>query len=388
VPRLALLGPSWPFRGGIARTTTALAAALQSREALAALLVPRRQYPRWIYPGGGDVDPAVCPHLPFAEALYGVLEPWTWPGTVRRLRSVSADALVVPYWTWAWAPLDRYVATRARVPMISVVHNPVDHETSGPARLGARTVLSRSRAFLCHAETVAAQLRRTYGEWPTTVHPLPAEPLRAVPREEARKALGVSVDRVAFLFFGLIRPYKGVEVLLDAFAALPDGGRALLLLAGEPWGDEKGRIARRLADPHLADRVIARLEWIPERDAAVWFAAADVAVLPYREATGSAVAAQAAGAGLPIVASSVGGLAQVVDDGVTGVLVPPGDASALAAALKGLLEDEARRRLAAATATAARRWTWRSYAGALLDLAVTVAEARAGAVPGRQSQVG
>ncbi len=114
MPRIALIGPSHPFRGGIARTTTALAAALAGRGALAAFLTPRRQYPGWLYPGGDDVDSRACPRLDAAESCYGVLEPWGWRTLRRRVEVAAPDAVVVPYWTWAWAPLVRAVTSWRR----------------------------------------------------------------------------------------------------------------------------------------------------------------------------------------------------------------------------------------------------------------------------------
>jgi glycosyltransferase involved in cell wall biosynthesis len=371
VPRLVLIGPSHPFRGGIARTTTALAGALAARGALAAFLTPRRQYPRWLYPGGADVDPRACPRLDLAERCYGVLEPWTWRTLRRRIDAAAPDALVIPYWTWAWAPLVRAVASWGR-PVISVAHNPADHDAGRLERRAARAVLGRCRGFLCHARSVAATLGSSYPGIRVAVHPLPPDRLELPDRAAARRRLGVPDDATTFLAFGLLRRYKGTDVLLEAFAGLPQDGRAVLLLAGEPWGGVAADLRRRLADPRLAGRVIAALRWIPEEEAPVWFAAADVAVLPYRAATGSAVAAQALGAGLPVIASRVGGLAEVIGDGDSGLLVPPGDVASLARALERLLEPGERARLARGAERAAAHLSWDSYTATLVGLAAAV----------------
>jgi len=371
VPRLALIGPSHPFRGGIARTTTALAAALAAGGALAAFLTPRRQYPGWLYPGGADVDPRACPRLDAAEPCYGVLEPWTWSTLRARVAAAAPDAVVVPYWTWAWAPLERAV-TYWRRPVICVVHNPADHDAGWLEHRAARAVLGRCRGFLCHASSVAAALGSSYPGIRAAVHPLPPDRLPLPPSDAARRQLGVPGDAAAFLAFGLQRPYKGTDLLLEAFARLPVDRRAVLLLAGEPWGGLAVDLRRRLSDPRLTGRVIVALRWIPEEEAPMWFAAADVAVLPYRNATGSAVAAQALGAGLPVIASRVGGLAEVVEDGVSGVLVPPGDAGALAGALERLLEPGERARLALGAERAAAHLSWNSYAATLVDLAAAI----------------
>lgn len=387
-PRLALIGPSWPFRGGIARTTTELAAALDGRGTLAAFLTPRRQYPRWLYPGGSDRDPAACLRLDTAQPCFGVLEPWTWMGLLRRVRASAPSALVLPYWTWAWAPLYLALLRRARVPAVAVVHNAADHDAGSSQRRAAQAVLRRCQGYVCHAGEVAEALRRRFPGRPLSVYPLPAMSGSCAERDAARRQLGVPEGTTAALCFGLIRPYKGVEVLLEALQMLPEDLPLVVLLAGEPWGEAGLAVTERLRDPALARRVRSHLGWVAEEEVAWWVAAADVAVLPYRRATGSAVAALMLGYGLPLVASRVGGLAEVVDDGHNGLLVPPGDARALASALQRLVDVALLARLAERARASAARWSWASYAAALEGLvseALTPATGREAATtpPGR-----
>lgn len=366
--RLALIGPSWPVRGGIARTTTALAQALARRDTLSAFLVPTRQYPRWLYPGSRDTDAAACPRLNAARALFAVLEPWTWLRLLRELRAARPDAIVLPYWTWAWAPFERAVLAAHIAPAMAVVHNASDHDAGWVARGAARSVLGRCNAFLCHAQAVRDDLQIMFGEIPALVHPIPNIGTVEVDRTRARARFELRESDVAVLCFGLIRPYKGVDVLLEAFARGPAERGMTLLLAGEPWGKLGESIAERIARPDLVGRVKARLQWIPEDEAGDWFGAADVAVLPYRSATGSAVAAQALGYGLPVIGSNVGGLAEVVETGVNGLIVPPEDVGALAAALLALADPAVRVRFAAGARAASQRWSWDSYAATLEEL--------------------
>ena len=370
---LALIGPSWPLRGGIARTTTSLAAALEGRGTLGGFFVPVRQYPRILYPGSRDVDPDACPRLGFAHECFGVFEPWSWPGLASRLRALRPDAMIVPFWTAAWAPLDLFVGWRLRLPTVAVVHNPADHGAGVASSWAARAVLRRCDAFLCHSRSVAAALQERFPSTPLGVHPLPAGACAPGDREAARARFGLAPGAVAVLCFGLIRPYKGVDVALEAVARLPRETPVTLLLAGEPWGELGDALQRRMRGPDLAGRVVARLEWVPEAEVPEWFAAADAAVLPYRSATGSAVAAQALGAGLPVVASAVGGIVDVVDEGVDGVLVEPGRADDLAAALARICDGELRSRLAAGARAAAARWSWDSYASELESLVARIA---------------
>jgi glycosyltransferase involved in cell wall biosynthesis len=368
MPRLALVGPSWPYRGGISRTTTLLAAALERRGSLAAFLTAARQYPRFLYPGTRDIDPMACARLAVAEPSFGVFQPMSWGALTRRLAAAAPDAVVMPFWTVAWAGMTLWVERSGAAPVVGVVHNPADHDSNWLTRRLARRVLAGFRGFLCHAHSVERSLLQQFPATPVAVHPLAPDAPVAVDRGAARRSLAVPDGAVAFLSFGLIRPYKGVDVLVAAMASLPAETPAVLLLAGEPWAELDADTARRLAALVAARRAITRLEWIPEEEVATWLAAADVMVLPYRSATGSAVAAQAIGYGLPVVASGVGGLAEVVRDGANGLLVPPGDATALAAALTALIDPGRRAAMAAASQAAAAELSWDSYAAALEGL--------------------
>lgn len=382
---LALIGPSWPLRGGIARTTTALAAALEARGSLGGFFVPERQYPTLLFPGANDTDPDACPRLGYAQRCFGVFEPWTWPRLTVRLRALRPDALIIPFWTAAWAPLEVFLTSRRYAPAVAVVHNPADHDASLPARQAARAVLGRCSAFLCHGRSVAAALRGPFPNTPLAVHPLPPESTGTGERRSARARLDLSPETVAVLCFGLIRPYKGVDVLLEAVARLPRELPIVLLLVGEPWGGLGEGLRKRLCRADLVGRVVARLGWVPESEVTDWFAAADAAVLPYLSATGSAVAAQALGWGLPIVASAVGGLTDVVHDDVNGVLVPPENPDALASALARLVDEGLRSRLANGARSMSAHWTWDGYAAELEALAGRVLAGDTGCGEGRRA---
>lgn len=370
--RLALLGPSWPFRGGIARTTTALAQVLLARGQLRLFLVPREQYPRWLYPGAQDRDENACPHLPQAEACFSLFRPTSWRNVRKRLVEKAISTLIVPIWTATWVPLIFYIAASVKH-LLCIVHNSHDHEATFWSKILTGKLLGRAQGFLTHARWVARHLASRFPHIPLVVHPLPPLPAPVTAREEARQLLGIPKEAVAFLYFGLIRPYKGVEVLLAAFRRLGRDLPAFLLLAGEAW-EEKRKLEALLRATELAGRVRAELAWVPEEQASLWFSAADVAVLPYLRATGSAVAAQALAYGLPILGTQVGGIADVVRDGESGLLVAPGNPDLLASAMVRLLEPQLRRKLAEKAQAQGKSLSWEGYADALLSLCPKMAQ--------------
>ncbi len=374
--RLVVLGPGHPFRGGIARTTTELVAALVRRGHEVLFLTPRRQYPRWAFPGASDRDPEACPRLACAEATLDPLDPRRWLAARRRAAGFAAAAWVIPYWTWVWAPAWRTLLARGRPPVVAVVHNPEDHDAGAGQRLAARWVLRRVEGLFTHARALAGALERRYPGTPVGWHLLPPPRPRPGPgRAAARERLGLPGDVPVALFLGIVRPYKGVDILLDAAAQLPPRWR--VVVAGEPWGGLGERLARRAAAPDLAGRVHLRLGWVPEAEVPVLLDAADVVVLPYRAGSQSAVAPMALAHGVPVITTAVGGLPELVEDGRSGVVVPAGDPAALAGALAAL----DRERLAALAEGARRRaaaLTWDAYAAALEEV---VRAARVRTVP-------
>jgi len=364
--RLLVLGPGHPFRGGIAATTTALVGALRQRGHDVTFFSARRQYPAGLYPGGDDRDPAACPPVPGARRLLDPFAPWGWRRTRAEAVALAADAWLVPYWTWAWAGWWSFLLQgHLRPPAVAVVHNPADHQARALQRLAARAVLCRAQGLFTHAGALAEALRRDYPGVPVSAHPLAAPaPLAKPARGEARGALGIAPGGRVALFLGLIRPYKGVDLLVEALARLPGDSDWQLVVAGEPWGGLGEDLTRRVADLGLADRVRLQLGWVPEERVATLLAAADVVVLPYRSGSQSAVAPLALGHGVPVVSTEVGGLPEVVAHGRNGLLVPPGSVEALVAALE-VLDRETLARLAAGARETAGRLTWDAYAAAL-----------------------
>ncbi len=364
--RLAVCGPGHPFRGGIAATTTQLVLALTARGHDVTFFTPLRQYPRWLYPGRDDRDPAACPHIPGARPLLDPLAPWSFPAVRSALIRLDADAWIFPYWTWAWAPLWRFLlGSGGRPPAVAIVHNPADHDAGPHQRLAAAFVLGRSDGLFTHAGQLAASLRAAFPGVPVASFPLPPVQRLDLPdRTTARHKLGVGPDDYVALFLGLIRPYKGADILLEAAARLGPGTRWRFLVAGEPWG----KLGTQLEELHhrlkLEDRVRLDLGWIAESRVAVCLAAADLLVLPYRAGSQSAVAPLALAHGLPVLSTAVGGLPELIEDGVNGLLIPPGDPAALAAALERL--DAGRlRELGDGAKAAAARLTWDAYASTL-----------------------
>ena len=360
--RLLVAGPGHPYRGGVARCTTALAAGLEERGHEMRFLTPRRQYPEWLYPGRDDRDPASSRHLECSRAVLDPMNPFAWPAGRREALAFAADAWIFPFWTWAWAGWLRFLLRgRRRPPAVAVVHNLVDHDAGIRQRLAARVVLGRCQAFFTHAEAMASDLAAAHPGVPSAVFPHPRFDYGELPpRADARAALDLPQDRRVALFMGLIRPYKGVDVLIDAAALLPPGNDWTVVVAGEPWGELGSVLETRVRKLGLQDRVRLRLGWVAEEEVPQLLAAADVVVLPFRAGSQSGVAATALGYGLPVLSTAIGGLPEVIRHGVNGLLVQPGSADELAEALTSL-DHAFLEKLAAGARATSKTLEWADY---------------------------
>jgi glycosyltransferase involved in cell wall biosynthesis len=373
--KAAILGPTYPHRGGIAHYTTLLSRALHARHDLA-IVSFRRLYPGFLFPGTTQFDtsadviaPPVTP-----EPILDSLNPLTWMRAGNRLRALNPDFLVVPWWHPFFGPSLGTATRRARpkgsrTARIFLCHNVAPHEGTPLDRALTTYGLGGADAFLVHARSEAAKLEALAHGRPVRVHPHPSYGIfseRAPSREAARSALGLT-GRV-ILFFGYVRPYKGLDDLLRALALARQDAWDRLLIVGEFY-EPPDRYAPLLSDPRIRDRVLVVNRYVANEEVARYFAAADVVALPYREATGSGIAQIAFGAGVPVIATRTGGLEEVVEEGVSGLLTPPGDPLALARAIERYFDENLGEKLRAGVAVSRRRFEWDGLVDALEALA-------------------
>ena len=377
--RITLIGPAWPYRGGIAHFQLATARALAERGHTTDAVTFRRQYPERLFPGKSQLDDGPPPpDQPPAAQVMDPLNPRTW---WRAARMVRGDVAVLMVWMPFFAPMLGVIARRLRrrgVTVLAVVHNAIPHERRWGDRALTRWLLRSCDGLLAMSDQVAADVRQLAPAVPLAVVPHPVYDGfgESFPRAQARAALALPPDAPVFLFFGFIRRYKGLDVLLDAWGQVarrvPD---ARLVVAGEFYADED---ALRPLAASLGDSVRLDAEYISDDRVPLYFGAADAVVQPYRTATQSGVAQIAFHFGRPVITTDVGGLAEVVPDGVAGLVVPPQDPAALAEAMVRFVADGLGPGLEAGVAAERQRYTWDALADALETLAQGAAARAAG----------
>lgn len=363
LPRIALVGPVLPFRGGIAQYTTELQRALTGKCALQTISY-HRQYPAWLYPGKSDREPGKESwREPGVDYILDALNPWSWRHAVRVIALDRCELAVFDWWTLFWAPAIALMARSLRrrgVRVAFICHNLFDHDAGLIKRKLAKLLLSPPDAYLVHSTDQKKSLESAFPGKTVVMHPIPPYNQFPPPSLKLPKR-----GRLELLFFGFIRPYKGLEVLVDALARIDDA-QVYLTVVGEPWC-QPDELRKRIKDMR-APNVELHLDYVDERMAADFFGRADLVVLPYLSASGSAVAATAFHYGCPILATRTGGFPDVIDEGKTGVLVAPGSVEALADAIRQSTRTElAKMRLNVHAQKA--RFTWDSLAERIVQLA-------------------
>ena len=362
--KIAILSCFYPYRGGIAQFNANLFEELGREHDVRAFNF-RRQYPDFLFPGKTQYVSPEDEAVPIeAQALLDTANPFSWGRTAREIRRWGPDLLLVRYWMSWFAPSLGHVARRMApgCKVIGILDNVVPHERHWfDAPLTRRFLKSLDGAVtLC--EEVSRDLLALRKDIPHTVlpHPIYTHFGPRLPREEAERLLGLPAGRRTLLFFGLIRDYKGLDILLRAFDLLDE--RYQLVIAGEPYGSfEK---YQRLID---GSRAPADIHVFPEyiRDAQVknYFSAADLTVLPYRSATQSGISSVSTHFGVPMVVTAVGGLEETVGQRGTGIVCKEGTPACVAQAIGRYFDDaQLRIRLEEGIRAEKERLSWSRFA--------------------------
>ena len=367
--RIALLSCFYPFRGGISQFNASLYLELGKSHTVKASNFTR-QYPEFLFPGKTQYVTKDDDAVPIeSDALLDTANPFTYGRTYRAIRDWEPDLVIISYWMSYFAPSLGYIARRLRkrCKVISILHNVVPHEPRFFDAPLTRYFLSGCTGNVTLCDEVAEDLKRLSPKALniTLFHPIYGHFGEKMPREEAEKALGLKPGMRNLLFFGLIRDYKGLDILLDAFGKLDSGYQ--LIVAGEPYGSFVKY--RNIIDRSPAkDRIRLFTRYIKDSEVKVFFSASDLAVLPYRSATQSGISAIAYHFEVPMVVTDVGGLRQSIGDCGTGLVAPKADADCVVREIRTYFSDANLKTLCVNSIRAEKdRLSWRTFSKRLLE---------------------
>ncbi len=340
--RITVLGPTHPLKGGISHYTTLLVRELRKKHDVRFISF-KFQFPEFIYPGTEQKDDKSEGILVENEPIFHSMNPLSLVRIVREIRNDDPDILILNWWTFFFAPHIHYLLSRVkkmRTRSLMICHNVKQHENRPMESFFTNLAFKYCDGFIVHSEEDRENLLKYRPDANVRKNFLPTYDIFATQypwdRDEARKQLEINGD--VLLFFGLVRPYKGLMHLIDAMPGILKHRDVTLLIAGDFWkGDEEYR--EHIAKLGITGNVRLYNQYTPNEEVGKYFMASDLAVLPYETATQSAITQIAYGFKLPCVVTSVGGLPEVVDEGKTGYIIPPKDPDAIANAVLKFFDE-------------------------------------------------
>lgn len=372
--KIALLSCFYPYRGGISQFNACLYGELGKNHIVKAFNFSR-QYPEFLFPGKTQFVTEDDEAVPVESvSLLDTANPFTYHSTFKAIRDWDPDVLIVRYWMSYFAPSLGYITRKMKkhCKVVSILDNVVPHEPRFFDTPLTKYFLKGSSGSVTLCEAVSHDLLRIQPDARFTViqHPLYSHFGQKKDRAEAERKLGLQGGMKNILFFGLIRPYKGLDILLEAFGLLPEGYQ--LIIAGEPYGsfEKYQQIIDRLPNK---EHISMNLKYIKDSEVTDYFSAADIAVLPYRSATQSGISSVSYHFEVPVIVTDVGGLKETIGDRGTGLVSPEGTPEAICKEILRYFSDtRIRERCVENIRAEKERLSWKAFAQKLTEFIGTL----------------
>jgi glycosyltransferase involved in cell wall biosynthesis len=343
--KIVIIGPIYPYRGGISHYTAMLAQAFAKAEHQIEVISFSRQYPAWLYPGSSDKDPSQMHLITQGRFILDPFLPWTWLRAAKEVSAFKPDVVIIQWWTTFWAipySILGYWLKRMGLRSVFMIHNVLPHEPRPWDPWLAKQALSKGYAFIAQTEHEKVRLLDLIPNSAVQVCQIPTFTMfhiNHLSKPEARRRLQLPDKQYVLLFFGFVRPYKGLKHLLQALSLLQiQGGKPYLIVAGEFWEDHQS-YQNQIDLLKLTDQVYLENRYIPNEEVEVFFSAADCLVAPYVGGTQSAAVSIARSFGLPMIVTDI--VAQGIDkeNYRNIIVVPAGDPQVLACAIQRAMES-------------------------------------------------
>jgi glycosyltransferase involved in cell wall biosynthesis len=338
-PKIAVLGLSYPFRGGIAHYSTLLVRELRKKYRVTFITL-RRQYPEFLFPGKTQYDHSAQGLKEENHSLIDSVNPLSWVKTAFALKRDKFDLVVVQWWNpffaLAFGTIANLLYLISKTKICFLCHNVMPHESTVLDRVLSRYAFLSIKYFIVHSDEEKFNLLslKPRAVVKKTLHPTLAVfgDFAAYNKIQARIELGIGPDQKILLFFGLIRAYKGLKCLIRAMAKVVQSIDCVLLVVGEFY-ESKLEYLTLIKELDLEKHIVIRDEYVRNEAVSLYFSSADVVVLPYVTATQSGIVQIAFGLNKPVITTKVGGLPEAVEDGKTGFVVDPEAPDKLAEAI-------------------------------------------------------
>jgi len=380
--KIVIVGPAHPLRGGGMSTfNERLAKAYSDTGNDVEIFSFSLQYPSFLFPGKSQFTDEPAPEGLKINSTINSINPLSWIKTGNRIKKLKPDIVIIRYWIPFMGPALGTIARRIRKnklsTIIAITDNVIPHEKRAGDKAFTRYFMKPVHAFITMSESVMKDLNIFDKGKPKALcqHPLYDNYGASIPRAEALELLDLSKDHTYLLFFGLVRKYKGLDLLLHALADKRLSHIPLKLMVAGEFYDDFEPYRQLVKDLGISNIVIMNNEFIPNAEVVRYFCAADLVVQPYRDATQSGVTQVAYHFDKPMVVSNVGALPEMVPDGKAGYVVEP-EAGQIAEAIRKYFDEEKEREFTENVISEKKKYSWDVFLQAIGELAdkIKVAE--------------
>lgn len=324
--KVFIIGPAYPLRGGLATFDELFCRAFIEQGHQCEIISYSLQYPGFLFPGSTQFDTSgIAPQGITIHTLINSVNPFSWFKTARFIKKQNPDFVVFRFWIPFMGPALGTIARRIRksgIKVLAITDNVVPHEKRPGDVAFAKYFINGCDGFVTMSKAVMRDLEQftKTQRKKFLLHPLYTSFGEKLDKQEARKRLGLNANDKLVLFFGLIRKYKGLDMLLEAFNELKHDKSIKLVIAGEFYEDKQPYLDL-IEKYQIQDQVILHAKFIANEDVKLYFSATDLVALPYRSATQSGVTQVSFHFEVPTLVTNVGGLGEIIPDKVAGYVV-------------------------------------------------------------------
>lgn len=359
--KIVLIGPVYPFKGGISHYTSLLCRELQKRHDVE-MVSYRLQYPKLLFKKEQKDYLNKSFEIEGTKYWLNTANPFNWLRTALKIRKCRPAVVIIEWWHPYFAPcyivLSKLLNKQTKV---FICHNVFPHERFSMDKLLTRAALKSGDKFIVQSCMDAKNLKNIIpkAEYIVTPHPTyNVFKMAGLSKGEARRYIGVKMGEPMLLFFGFVREYKGLKYLLKALPLVKMSIPQIRLWIVGDFGDSKDEYLKLIADNELQNNIMIVDGYVPDKEVEKYFVASDIVVLPYVSATQSGIVQIAFGFEKPVIVTNVGGLPDVVEDGKTGYIVSKENEVELARVIVKFFSLESRDEFAENIREKAKEFSW------------------------------
>ncbi len=370
--KITILSAAYPLRGGISHFVGLLYKELSINHDVNVITF-KRQYPSLFFPGKSQLESGNTVEKIPAEILLDSINPFNWVKVGKKIQKDAPDLLIYKYWMPFFAPcfgtISKIAKKNGKTKILTICDNVIPHEKKRGDKAMTKYFFRFADYFVVLSKSVQDDLVKIKPKAKIKFlsHPVYSNFGKPVSKTDARKFLGLPEDEKLILFFGFIREYKGLDILLEAMNILKEKLNVKLVVAGEYYSNEE-KYKEIIQKLDLKNQLYLFTDFIPTSEVKYYFSAADCVILPYRDATQSGIVQIAMNFHKPVIATNVGGLAEVINDNQTGFIIEKENPEALAEAIEKFYVENKESQFIYSISNEVNKYSWTNFVAGIIGM--------------------